>query len=449
MNLMERYNQPLRGRIGLPPPPKYNTAYLIAAIAADLFLLAMQIYACAQFTGVQISDASSYWAFAQYNADNNTWYPNDYMHFSRYAAANGYINILSLFLRISRDLPWIGILNILFTQTIVFSSASIAWQLTGRRQSACLSVVLLSLMGGLWGEAAIARTELCFIAFSMLSLALMLRRKTGSLALSGVLLAIANWVRPLLVVYLPAVVLYLLLKKTSLRKIAVYVLSAALVCGGIGLSAYLRMGDFIYQANTMGANMLLGSNDRADGSFEDSVYEEGGLGYLSPEEMRGMSYRDYDAYYTEKAVGWIFTHPVRFLSLIPAKLFYFLATDTYGGAPFFDNVIETDNLAYLLSLRDILLGRGERPLALGDIVVIESQLMYMVVFALYLLNIVSSIRRRYIGDTLFMHAIFALNCGVVALTVGAARYHMPLLPIFCILAAIELDARETKAIKAK
>ena len=85
---------------------------------------------------------------------------------------------------------------------------------------------------------------------------------------------------------------------------------------------------------------------------------------------------------------------------------------------------------YLLSLRDMLLGRGERGFAFGDAVVIFSQLIYMAVLALFALDIVSAFRRGTWVRMLPFWGIFALACGIAVLTVGAPRYHMPYLPIF-------------------
>ena len=82
---------------------------------------------------------------------------------------------------------------------------------------------------------------------------------------------------------------------------------------------------------------------------------------------------------------------------------------------------------------------------MGDIVVIWSQALYMVVFALYAWSVLSSLRRGIALDSLHLHVIFALACGVTVLTVGAGRYHMPYLPIFCIFAAQQLDCRRVRA----
>lgn len=407
--------------------------WLFAAVLFDILLLTLQASLCAAFTGEQISDARSYLSLAEYCAENNTWYPNSSDLFAPYIFGNGYVNLLALCLRIRYSDIWIYALNIAFTQIVVLCSARIAYRITGSTRCACLCALSLCLMGGLWGEAVNARTELCFMATAMLSLLLLMGDAPLALFASGALLALSNWVRPMLVVYLPAGLLYLLVRRAGAKRMAAYLSGVVLIVVLIGSSVQRRFGAFIFQAQTMGVNMLMGANDEADGSYLSSFAEEGHAAYIP--EGAGVTYAQKDELYRKNAVSWMLKHPVRFLSLIPAKLFYLLSTDTYGATAFFNNARETDNLAYLIELRDILLGRGERGLQAGDLVAIFSQATYFAVLLGYLLSVVRLLSRGIALDTLHLHCIFILFCGVTALTVGGARYHMPLLPIFCILSA--------------
>lgn len=417
-------------------------AYLLMAVLADVLLLAIQLTLCARFAGRQISDAASYMDLSQYCAQNGTWYPNAYDQFAYYVFGNGYINIHSLCRRLALSVRWEFVLNVVFTQVIVLCTADIATRLTGRMQTGCIAMTMVCLMGGIWGEAVQARTELCFMAFAMLSLCCLMRGRGGWLLLSGALFALANWVRPLLVVFLPGMLFYMIFRHIGVRRVALFFAGLIVVIALIGFGSVQRIGKFVYQAQTMGVNMLMGANDDADGSYQSNLYDEGSAGHIPDEQRTGMTFDQYDAEFKRRAMSWILDHPVDFLLLAPAKLFYYLATDTYGGSAFFDNVIETDNLAYLLDLKDILLGKGKRALAAGDLVAIWSQVWYMAVFLLYAAQIVSSIRRGYILDLGMLHIIFLLSCGVAVMTVGAARYHMPYLPIFAIGAAVQVDLRK-------
>ena len=426
---------------------RHVRGWIIAAAVADALLILIQLALCLTFDGMQVSDAESYLELARYYATVNSWYPGPGDLHATYIFGNGYVNLLSVVMRLSTSMIWAFLLNMLFAQMIVLSWADIAGQLTGRTQTACLTVVLLCAMCGLWGEVVATRTELCFMAFMGVSLALSLRKSAGALLAAGVLMGLANWVRPLLVVFLPGVLLFFLMRRIGWKRVLAYLAGLALVIVLLGARTYQRTGRFVYQAQTMGVNMLMGANDDADGSYVGKVYDEGKPGYVAPGS--GVTFDERDARYKRYAVEWIMEHPLRFAALAPAKLFYYLATDIYCGSSFFGNRIQTDNLGYIRELAAIVTGRGSRPFALGDAVVILSQLTYMLVFLAYVAFVVDCLRRRCWLRLLPLHLIFALSCGVTVMTVGGARYHMPYLPIFCLCAAILIDCREEKPAKQR
>ena len=211
-----------------------RSRWLAAAIAADLLLVVMQAVACAMYRAPHTGDAQSYWELALYCAQNHTFYPSPRDEFALYIFGNGYVNLLSLLLRLRETYAWVYAVNMAFTQLLVFSVYRIMRRLCEGREAACAAVTLLCLLPALWGEAASSRTELCFMGLAFASLACAMEDGTGWHALSGVLMALCNWVRPLMVILLPMTLLLLVLRKKRLRCIAVYLLGAAAVIATIG-----------------------------------------------------------------------------------------------------------------------------------------------------------------------------------------------------------------------
>ena len=260
-----------------------RSRWLAAAIAADLLLVVMQAVACAMYRAPHTGDAQSYWELALYCAQNHTFYPSPRDEFALYIFGNGYVNLLSLLLRLRETYAWVYAVNMAFTQLLVFSVYRIMRRLCEGREAACAAVTLLCLLPALWGEAASSRTELCFMGLAFASLACAMEDGTGWHALSGVLMALCNWVRPLMVILLPMTLLLLILRKKRLHCIAAYLLGAAAVIATIGQATKSLSGYFIYQAQTMGVNMLMGNNDDADGSYgfrrgQDRLHQRGRAG---------------------------------------------------------------------------------------------------------------------------------------------------------------------------
>ena len=204
-----------------------RSRWLAAAIAADLLLVVMQAVACAMYRAPHTGDAQSYWELALYCAQNHTFYPSPRDEFALYIFGNGYVNLLSLLLRLRETYAWVYAVNMAFTHLLVFSVYRIMRRLCEGREAACAAVTLLCLLPALWGEAASSRTELCFMGLAFASLACAMEDGTGWHALSGVLMALCNWVRPLMVILLPMTLLLLILRKKRLRCIAAYLLGAA------------------------------------------------------------------------------------------------------------------------------------------------------------------------------------------------------------------------------
>ena len=256
------------------------------------------------------------------------------------------------------------------------------------REAACAAVTLLCLLPALWGEAAASsRTGFVSWGLAFASLACAMEDGTGWHALSGVLLALCNWVRLLMVILLPMTLL-LILRKKRLRCIAAYLLGAAAVIATIGQATKSLSGHFIYQAQTMGVNMLMGNNDDADGSYDNTVFGEGKIG-CHQRGRAGVTYQVRDAFTSVRPLTGSCAIP-RFVQLIPRKLFYFLSTDT-AARRIWAAATETPQPA-ICCRSGICCWGGAKRLCLGDAVVIFSQLIYRRCL-LFALDIVSAFRR--------------------------------------------------------
>ena len=132
-----------------------RSRWLAAAIAADLLLVVMQAVACAMYRAPHTGDAQSYWELALYCAQNHTFYPSPRDEFALYIFGNGYVNLLSLLLRLRETYVWVYAVNMAFTQLLVFSVYRIMRRLCEGREAACAAVTLLCLVG-------LYRLEYCY-----------------------------------------------------------------------------------------------------------------------------------------------------------------------------------------------------------------------------------------------------------------------------------------------
>lgn len=410
----------------------------IAALICWIIMLAAQVIIAATFSGDQISDAGLYVKLARQAAAEGKLYPSEQNLYDTYIFGNGYVNYLALIFTLSGGLRAVYYLNILWAQLLFFSCFFIIRKLLPKCGAEYYMTILFSLLNTFWAEIAAARTELIFTALCFFALAAAWSGKKCGYALSGVLLAAANWIRPMGIMFFAGVILLMIYKQEKLKKLIAPIVSFACVIAIIGGVSYMSCGRFIYQASTSGYNLYMSANDSADGSYM-SVFGEGMPGYIPPEKRAKMTFEDINDYYMRESVEWIKKHPAKYLSLFPSKAFYTFATETYSGSTYFNNEKSTGGIDYLKDLAQKFTGASDERIQAGDVLIIFNQLWYMAIFALFIAGIVLTFKNNLWRRFLHLYAIFIFCTGVTLVIVGGARYHFPLLPIMIMTAALPLS----------
>jgi hypothetical protein len=291
--------------------------------------------------------------------------------------------------------------------------------------------VLFCLLPTFWGEIVSVRTEIPYTALSFLGFAVLLNGRKTTSFIAGVILALANWIRPLAIAYLIGMFVYLFLKKSK-KNHYILLLSGFLVAISIiGTVTFFNFKHFVFQSSTAGVNLIMGANDDADGSYDDICFQEGKIAYLSRDALNKMSFKEKDKYYKDLTLSWIVKHPIKWLSLFPAKLFVMYSAELYTRAVFFQ--ADED-----FALKELILRWIRGNIQFPDIILIYCQLLYMFIFVMFCLNIISSFRTNTMVEKLPLLSIFLIGTMMTIITVGGARYHFPYLPIIMVFAALEI-----------
>lgn len=411
-----------------------------AAIAAYIIMLAMQIYNILTFNCTQMSDEVRYVCDTVDHVHASTWYPtaNDFKAGS--IAGTGLINFYIFLMRIKEDIRIIYIAQLLLVQLMLFSTVYIARKVTGSNTVQYITAIFFCLFGTFWSEICIARTEIFFTSLAVFAIALCVKNGKHSVAVAGAVLAYANWARPLAIAYIIAILWYFLCNGVKFRQYVKLIGAFALTALVLTIFTYYNSGEFIYQPTIASGNFLMGANEFADGSYSNEIFLEGNAAHLTSEQRHEMGYEKINAFFNKIATDWIKENPLEYLKLMPKKLFYFLATETYAGGVYFDNTKQTGGLAYIKELVSVITGSGERALQLGDIVVIYTQGFYMIILTLFLIGVIYSMKKGYWRSMSFLYGTFLIGVASCLYTVGAARYRFPYIFIMIITAAVFVDA---------
>lgn len=409
--------------------------FFVFAVSCWFLLAVAQFIMFFWFSGKQISDAARYLSIAIELAERGKWYPSVDNLSSEYLFGNGYINFIILCLRIFGNIKAIYLFNILFVHIILCSCLYILKKSLNSNNIMCWFIILFCLFNTFWSEVVHLRTELPFTALCFLSFALVYSEKRYTYIVSGIVLGIANWVRPLGIAFMMGLIGVIVYKDRHFRNIWRPLISYVAVIMIIGTTTYSYCGHFVYQSTTLGVNLMMSANDKADGSYMNV----GEIAPIPSEQRKKMIFKDVDKYYKEKSIEWIFKNPEKYFSQIPRKLFYLFGTETYSGSSYYNNEIATGGIDYIKSIYDKIMNKTEKPLVFADFLVCFNQIWYMIIFTLFLLGFLASFKANvWRWSAPYIITLFA-GTAITLIVVGGARYHFPYNPIFIMYAAFFLD----------
>lgn len=417
---------------------KTEKMFKVSAFVCFAVMVIAQIVLCFVFDGPQISDSRVYLGLANKVISDNSWYPNENLLSEPFFFGNGYINLIALVLRFTDSLIPLFILNMIFVQITLWSCFYIIKKYVNNIYAHYIFIIIFCMLNTFWSEVVQIRTELPFTAVAFLALALITSQKKYLYPISGILFALANWIRPLGIAFLTGTIVLIVCQNRKLSNILKMLGSYLITIVLIGAFTFSICGHFVYQSTTLGYNLIMSANDEADGSFMD-VTSEGKVGYISKEQKEQMIFKDYDNYYKKMSIDWILKNPVKYIMQIPKKLFYLYSTETYSGSTYFNNEIDTGGIDYIKSVYNKITGNVQEKITLGDCLIIFNQLWYMLIAILFILNIFYSIKENHWRFMLPHYIIMLLGTGITMLIVGGARYHFPYLPIMIMGASFTVD----------
>ena len=161
-----------------------------------------------------------------------------------------------------KHLKW---LNLLMNIGIFYFIYCIACSFFNER-TACLSVIGYALLYSTWWVIIPAGTEVPFLFLALLGLWLVIRYKNiGLFLIAGVVFALANWIRPLVLIFILTAFVVMYLRKIKYVNYITLLAGFVFVLSMIGLLSKHSSGNVILQSSTSGINLAYTANDKAYG----------------------------------------------------------------------------------------------------------------------------------------------------------------------------------------
>ena len=302
---------------------------------------------------------------------------------------------------------------------------------------AIVTILLYVFYPNNWGQSTTILSEIPMISFVLLAFYWAITRQgMGWLFIAGMVMGLANWFRPIALIFLGTLLLYYLFFERKHRWRKVISLSSGFMffVFAVGLSCYERTGYFIYQAETFWFNM-------AEATYEPSVapqydtdpYPKGTIRYIEGRDtLTAIQCSDI---WKERSMVWLQTHPLEYLKKVPGRLLYMYYNDMDNLPAFFRDKQNTKNRYVLLPYRNLFC---ELPyLTSIQYLALINWVYYLLLLLLAFVGSISLIRRKKLREA-FMPLMVVVG-GSIALVLaihGETRFKDPFIPFIFMLAAV-------------
>ena len=285
--------------------------------------------------------------------------------------------------------------------------------------------------------------------------------------LAGITLAIANWFRPVATIFIIALVLYHLLKRSRLLRprrnptrpilhlLSGYLLTILL----LGTSCYLRTGYFIYQSDTLWFNMAEATYEKdPQPHYSTEMFPPGTARYI--QDMQHKTAIECSHIWRQRSLKWLAKHPAQYLSKIPARLYYVYKNDIDNLSAFLHDKSNPAENYVTLPLKSILhLSKTSLTFREGTAVAslaIITTIFYILLLLSAIIATITTLRtnrhsplnpqRHFHSEaekqlstlniTLLLFIIIAGSLALVLAVHGETRFKAPFMPFIFILAAL-------------
>lgn len=397
-----------------------------------LWILAQVILLWVYFDHRLVPDSKAYIDYALYSYAHGLSYPSQANLYNDFIFAPGLVMYLIGLLKLFGTVKIAMFLNILLNIGVVGNIFYIA-RYFFNRQAAYYSVILYCcLISNLFIPLHII-TELPFLFFALSAFSLCLQGKTMSLVAAGLLFVLAQSVRPIVLVFIVAVVCFFIVRKADWKKYAVLFLSYFVFYTAYGIYNKTQCGHFVAASTTGGFNLMMVSHDKAWENVDYSVFNKGCVGYIDNPEKTDFIQRD--SIWKARSVAWIKTHPVKYMELFFKKLPRMYTIDCWT----LSSVLEIN------SIEDAWHSSNpKRSLLNRRIAQAVESIPYYITFVLFLLSVYKK-RKEILSAKGILLLLFALGTIMTCLLPMDVRYHYPYIFVVTIWAGYYLASIKGKS----
>lgn len=407
----------------------------IAIIIVSLYTI-IQIVCLHIFGYTPYPDSNVYITLAKECIEFNTFYPKNLteIHFLWNIGA---INAVALSLYLFNSITPLLILYTLMQGIMAWFVFVIAQELFDNKV-AYISLLLFVLYPANYGCGTSALSEVPFIFFSLLALYLAL--KTHFFA-SGICFAIANYARPMAIIFIVPLLIYMIYKRVSARKYIFLFIGYYIITCTIGISNYITKDKYFTQG-AMGWMGLMQYSWDHDSNKEDDyhLFPNNDPNHISEETHYDCLQRD--SVWRSHFFIWLSHNKSEYLKQMPKKIVKTYISDNVNFCTFLPNKEKREYMYEEISMPTI--SKDFPNWTHVQILTVVNLAYYYALLLLGVLGIGKLLKEKHF-HSLIIPAMTIITSTALLVFVGhgEARFHQPFMSMFIILSAYFIASTHT------
>ena len=411
---------------------RLSNLYVLATIFLVWLLAVLFI-----FGYTPTNDGVGYLEYAEHCLNEGAPYPTRSIYQTEPFIWNiGIINLTELSLWLSGSL-WPLLIMLCFMKAATCLLVGLTAERLFSHRIAVIAMLLFMLYPNNWGQSTMISSEIPSTCLALAAVYLVVSRGRSwrMMAVSGLLLGIANWFRPTALIFIIAIILYLLLfeRQHVVKRLGCLLAAFGLFAMSVGTLCYLRTGHFVYQARSYWFSMVDECYDGAPVGphWGQPIWPKGYPRYVENHEE--MDCFQLEQIWKERSLDWLKDHKVEYLKKIPGRLYYMYLSDYDYLSAFLSDKSKAENNFITLPYRSLLSKASTMNLA--QWLSLVCQLFY---FCLLAAAIYSSCRllrrRRYRQLFLPLFILIGGSLAIILVMHGETRFKDPFMPFLFMLA---------------
>ncbi len=314
---------------------KGNKLQLLTVVVAALWIVVQIVILVLGWNHTLSPDSVEFTANAKFSYEHGLLYPSIYNLYDRFTHAPGLVNYLIVVYAIFGTFKAAMILNLLMNVAILYEVYYIA-QFFFNEKVACVSVLLYCIIiVPLFVSLHILSDHPSYFLF-LTGFCLSLQKKWYWVVLGGVCYALSYTIRPTVLAYLVASVVFLVASKRSYRYYLYLLVPYIGILFGIGKYFENKIGIYTNTSHISGYGMMHAANENTwagpDMSFDGDPQNSG---YIANADK--LTFAEKDSIWKARAIQWVKDNPQRYALLAPQRFFRCYALDYWSLQDVFED----------------------------------------------------------------------------------------------------------------